>query len=115
MYCFLFYMPAGVIFQEQYYYYIRYKMGKKIDLRGTIDRVLEEEFEIEAERLKPDAALFTDLELDSLDIVDLIVALEQAFSIKIRAEAAQTFRDIRTLDDLYTAIESMYNTIQAQK
>ena len=87
-------------------------MANKIDLKETINRVLEEEFEIDADRLTPDAALFTDLELDSLDIVDLIVALEQAFGIKIRAEAAQTFRDIRTLNDLYTAIETMYQEIQ---
>ncbi len=84
-------------------------MSEKIDLRATINRVLEEEFEIDAERLVPDAALFTDLELDSLDVVDLIVALEQAFGIKIRAEAAQTFRDIRTVNDLYDAIELMRN------
>jgi acyl carrier protein len=87
-------------------------MANKIDLKETINRVLEEEFEIDADRLTPDAALFTDLELDSLDIVDLIVALEQAFGIKIRAEAAQTFRDIRTLNDLYTAIDTMYQEIQ---
>lgn len=87
-------------------------MSEKIDLKSTINKVLEEEFEIEADRLVPDAALFTDLELDSLDVVDLIVALEQAFGIKIRAEAAQTFRDIRTLDDLYQAIDTMYKKMQ---
>lgn len=87
-------------------------MSKNIDLKSTINRVLEEEFEIEPDRLVPDAALFTDLELDSLDVVDLIVALEQAFGIKIRAEAAQTFRDIRTLNDLYNAIEAMSKKLQ---
>ena len=87
-------------------------MSKNIDLKSTINRVLEEEFEIDAERLVPDAALFTDLELDSLDVVDLIVALEQAFGIKIRAEAAQTFRDIRTLNDLYIAIDKMYQKMK---
>ena len=86
-------------------------MSENIDLKSTINRVLEEEFEIEQERLVPDAALFTDLELDSLDVVDLIVALEQAFGIKIRAEAAQTFRDIRTLNDLYNAIDAMYQEL----
>ncbi len=84
----------------------------EINLKETINKVLEEEFEIDADQLTPDAALFTDLELDSLDVVDLIVALEQAFGIKIRAEAAQTFRDIRTLDDLYNTIETMYNKLK---
>ena len=85
-------------------------MTENIKLEDTINRVLEEEFEISPDRLKPDAALFTDLELDSLDIVDLIVALEQAFGIKIRTDAAQTFRDVRTLDDLYTAVYAMYDS-----
>lgn len=73
----------------------------------VINTVMERDFEIPVENLKPDAALFSDLELDSLDIVDLIVALEKAFSIKIRTEAAQSFRDVRTLQDLYDAVEKM--------
>ena len=84
----------------------------EINLKETIDRVLEEEFEIEPERLTPDAALFTDLELDSLDVVDHIVALEQAFGIKIRNNAAEAFRDIRTLGDLYNTIEKMYDKLK---
>jgi acyl carrier protein len=75
----------------------------------VINTVMERDFEIPPEDLKPDAALFSDLELDSLDIVDLIVALEKAFNIKIRTEAAQSFRDVRTLQDLYDAVEKMRN------
>ena len=60
------------------------------EIKAKINKVLEAEFEIEPERLKPDAALFTDLELDSLDVVDLIVALEQAFNIKIRTVTLAT-------------------------
>ena len=88
-------------------------MSDELNLEEIINKVLETEFEIEPCRLVPDAALFTDLELDSLDIVDLIVALEQAFGIKIRADAAQTFRDVRTLDDLYRVVEEMYNKLKA--
>ena len=81
------------------------------EIKEKIDKVLEREFEIEPERLKPDAALFTDLELDSLDVVDLIVALEQAFKIKIRTDDAQGFRDVRTLDDLYDTVQKMYEKL----
>ncbi len=91
-------------------------MSDKINIKTTINRVLEEEFEIEPERLTPDVALFTDLELDSLDIVDLIVALEQAFGIKIRtADATQSFRDVRTLKDLYDTIETMYGKLKEKE
>ena len=80
-------------------------------IKNKIDEVLNEEFEIPLEKLKPDAALFTDLELDSLDIVDLIVALEKSFNIKIRTESAEAFRDVRTLEDLYSVVQKMYDEL----
>ena len=82
------------------------------EITEMINNVLQEEFEIDPSLLKPDAALFTDLELDSLDIVDLIVALEQAFKIKIRSDDAQGFRDVRTLDDLHNCVQIMYEKLK---
>ena len=67
-----------------------------IDLINTS---LEEEFELEEEDMKPDALLFDDLELDSLDIVDLVVVLEKAFQLKIREE--DSIQEIRTLGDIH--------------
>jgi acyl carrier protein len=69
--------------------------------------VFEESFEIEKERLVPEAHIFTDLGLDSLDIVDLIVALQNTFGVKIRNE--EKVRDIRTLNDIYRFIASIKN------
>lgn len=67
-----------------------------IDLINTS---LEEEFELEKEDMKPEALLFDDLELDSLDIVDLVVVLENAFQFKIREE--DSIQEIRTLGDIH--------------
>jgi acyl carrier protein len=67
--------------------------------------VFEESFEIEKERLVPEAHIFTDLGLDSLDIVDLVVALQSSFGVKIRNE--EKVRDIRTLQDLYRFIATI--------
>lgn len=67
-----------------------------IDLINTS---LEEEFELEKEDMIPEALLFDDLELDSLDIVDLVVVLEKAFQFKIREE--DSIREIRTLGDIH--------------
>ena len=69
------------------------------------NKVFEESFEIEKERLVPEAQIFTDLGLDSLDIVDLIVALQNTFGVKIRNE--EKVRDIRTLNDIYRFISSI--------
>jgi acyl carrier protein len=67
-----------------------------IDLINTS---LAEEFELEEEDMRPEALLFDDLELDSLDIVDLVVVLEKAFQFKIREE--DSIREIRTLGDIH--------------
>ena len=74
---------------------------------NKINKVFEESFEIEKERLVPQAHIFTDLGLDSLDIVDLVVALQNAFGVKIRNE--EKVRDIRTLQDIYQFISSLKN------
>lgn len=71
------------------------------------NKVFEESFEIEKARLVPQAHIFTDLGLDSLDIVDLVVALQGAFGVKIRNE--ERVRDIRTLQDIYLFISSLKN------
>jgi acyl carrier protein len=69
------------------------------------NKVFEESFEIEKERLVPSAHIFTDLGLDSLDVVDLVVALQNSFGVKIRNE--EKVRDIRTLQDIYHFISSI--------
>ncbi|MFA5073534.1 MAG: acyl carrier protein [Nitrospirota bacterium] len=66
------------------------------------NKVFEESFEIEKDKLVPTAHIFTDLGLDSLDIVDLVVALQNSFGVKIRNE--ERVRDIRTLQDIYQFI-----------
>jgi len=69
------------------------------------NRVFEESFEIEKERLKPEAHIFTDLGLDSLDIVDLVAALQKSFGVNIRSE--EKVRNIRTLQDIYDFISAI--------
>lgn len=68
-----------------------------------VNNSLAEEFELELEDMKPEAHLYKDLGLDSLDAVDLVIVLEQAFSRKLRDEKA--IQKIQTLGDLYAFIE----------
>lgn len=72
------------------------------EIVATINRVFEEAFEIEPERLVPEANIFLDLELDSLDTVDLVVAIQKRFGVQIRDD--ERVRAIRTLNDVYTFI-----------
>ena len=68
----------------------------------TINAALIKEFELDAGEMVPEANLFLDLELDSLDMVDMVIVLEQTFKIKVRDEKA--VRKIRTLEDLYNFV-----------
>ena len=71
----------------------------------AVNAVFEEAFEIEPERLTPDANVFLDLGLDSLDTVDLVVAIQKRFGVQVRDDAR--IRAIRTLADVYTFIETI--------
>ncbi len=72
---------------------------KEQEVVGIVNEVFEEYFEIERERLLPEANIFEDLELDSLDIVDLVVAMQEKFRVRIRDD--ERVRSIRTLGDVY--------------
>ena len=69
-----------------------------------VNQVLEEEFEIDADLLKPEALLFEDIGLDSLDAVDLIVMIDKELGVRIEEEEA---RAIRTLDNVYQIIDKL--------
>jgi len=69
-----------------------------------IDSSIAEEFELDRSEMGADANLYTDLGLDSLDTVDMVIVLEGAFNFKIREEEA--IRAIRTLGDIHRFVLS---------
>lgn len=71
---------------------------------------LASEFELERERIVPGARLREDLGLDSLDGVDLIVALEKALSVQIPETDA---RQMRTVADIFAFIDKTVATMEA--
>lgn len=82
----------------------------KEEIMATANRVFAESFEIEPERLVPEANIFLDLGLDSLDMVDLVVALQKRFAVQVRDD--ERVRAIRTLGDVYAFIEMIQNEKQ---
>ena len=77
------------------------------DIAGVVKKVLVEEFELNEADLVEEANVYSDLGLDSLDSVDLVVALEKAFNFKIsREQDEEKIRAIRTLGDIYDFIDS---------
>ena len=65
----------------------------------AVNEVFSESFEIPLENLTPDAQIFGDLGLDSLDVVDLVAAIQKRFSVQVRDD--ERIRSIRTMQNLY--------------
>jgi acyl carrier protein len=63
-----------------------------------INYLLVEEFEVDAEKITPEANLKATLELDSLDYIDMVVVLEHHFGFKVKPE---DFISIETIQDFY--------------
>jgi len=74
----------------------------ELDVIKMTNEVFVDSFEISKDKLFPEANIFNDLGLDSLDIVDLVVALQKKFGIVIRSD--ERVRNIRTLGDIYQFI-----------
>jgi len=77
-------------------------MNKEVIIE-KIDDFLIDEFEVEEDDISPDANLKDTLGLDSLDFVDLVVAVESNFGVKLVGE---DFASIVTLQDFYNLIEN---------
>ena len=67
-----------------------------------INDFLVDEFEVDEDEMAPEADLKDALELDSLDFVDLVVAVESNFGVKLVGE---DFVNVKTLQDFYDLIE----------
>lgn len=74
------------------------------NIETKIKEILVADFELDAEKLKPEAKLFEDLDLDSIDAVDMVVRLQQMTGLKVKAE---DFKQIRTLGDVIDVIEKL--------
>ncbi|MEN8126649.1 MAG: phosphopantetheine-binding protein [Planctomycetota bacterium] len=78
-----------------------------------INDSMVEEFELDPEAMVPEAQLVNDLEMDSLDFVDLVIVLQNAFDVKLRDDP--NVREIRTLGDLHTLILNKKKQLEAEE
>ena len=81
----------------------------ELDMVQKINQLLATGFELETEQLVPSARLKEDLQLDSLDAVDMLVYLEDTFQIKV---AGERLAEIRTLSDVYGLVREVLQSAQ---
>jgi acyl carrier protein len=66
-----------------------------------IREILVDQFDVEESSVSMDANLYEELEIDSIDAVDLLVQIKQLTGVKI---APDTFKDVRTIRDVMNAL-----------
>lgn len=69
-----------------------------------VNQVMIEGFELDPSQLTPDARIVDDLELDSLDAIDMLVYLEDKIKVKVDVEK---FRTVKTLEDVYAVVQEV--------
>jgi acyl carrier protein len=74
------------------------------EIFAELQRELCSLFELEPEQITPKARLYDDLDLDSIDAVDLAVRLQELTKKRIKPEQ---FKAVRTVEDVVDAVEQM--------
>lgn len=77
------------------------------EILERIRAIFQENFAIEPERVTRQANLFEDLDLDSIDAVDLAIKLQDMTGRRIKPE---NFKAVRTVGDVIDAVEAMLAT-----
>ena len=81
-------------------------MKTKPEILDMLSDVLVEDFEIDRDDITAEANLYEDLDLDSIDAVDLVVRLRAITGRKIEPEV---FKQVRTVGDVIEAMETLLN------
>lgn len=79
-------------------------MDNREQILEKLTTILVDDFEIDADAISMDANLYQDLDLDSIDAVDLVIKLQQLTGKKIKPEE---FKSVRTVEDVVNAIEAL--------
>lgn len=79
-------------------------MKSRQEIYQHVTGLMSEMFELDPASLQEGAHLYDDLDIDSIDAVDLIVELKNYTGRKI---APEDFKNVRTVGDIITAVEDL--------
>ncbi|HEX2667155.1 MAG TPA: acyl carrier protein [Gammaproteobacteria bacterium] len=74
------------------------------DVFKTLKDTLVEQFDLDPAKITPEARLYEDLDLDSIDAVDMVIKLQEMTGRKVSPE---DFKGVRTVADVQRIIEQM--------
>lgn len=76
------------------------------EIFATLSDYLQEMFDLPAAKISLDARLYEDLDLDSIDAVDLVVRLQDLTGKKIKPDQ---FKTVRTVSDVVDRVHDLFN------
>ncbi len=76
-------------------------MSQRDDVLAQLQDVISDIFEIDKEDITPSARLYEDLDLDSIDAIDLVVKVQNMIGKKVQAD---DFKNARTVDEVVDII-----------
>jgi len=79
-------------------------MKTRDDILTQLQDIMHELFELEADDITPDSHLYEDLDLDSIDAVDLVIKLQEITGKKLKP---QEFKNVRTVSDVIDSVEKL--------
>lgn len=77
-------------------------MAESLDITAKVKQIIKEQLDVVDADIKPEATFIDDLGADSLGLVELVLAFEEAFEIDIPDEDTEK---IRTVQDAISYIE----------
>jgi acyl carrier protein len=79
-------------------------MQTREQILSELRRLLTELFEIPPEKIVPEAHLYKDLDIDSIDAIDLMMHLKELTGKKLQPEQ---FKHVRTVQDVIDAVANL--------
>jgi len=81
-------------------------MHTKESIYEHLKNIMSELFEIEPDTVRPDARLYEELDIDSIDAVDMIIKLKDLTGKKMQPA---DFKNVRTVQDVVDAVYALVN------
>ena len=82
-------------------------LATRESILAELQRILVDHFELDRQDITPDAHLYQDLDIDSIDAVDLMVELKELTGRKLDPE---TFKQVRTVNDV---VDALYDLLRS--
>ena len=81
-----------------------FELASRDDILNTLKQVMSELFDTNPDAVTLEANLYTDLDIDSIDAVDLVVKIREITGKKLSPE---DFKNVRLVSDVIDAIENL--------